>query len=116
MINIVNEIFNNVKTNYIDIPKNYCNDMYSYYEYYIRLYKNPEKNEKLLNNYTTYNENKIFISHYEIKNKFTNITNIIILSINIDSSQNINIKLKNNNKDNYDLTENISLMFLIPYF
>ena len=96
--------------------------IYEYHKEYKNLKENIEKNieeiicNDLLNKYITHNENKIFISHYEIKNKFTNITNITILSINIDSSQNINIKLKNNNKDNYDLTENISLMFLIPYF
>lgn len=88
--------------------------IYEYHKEYKNLKENIEKNieeiicNDLLNKYITHNENKIFISHYEIKNKFTNITNITILSINIDSSQNINIKLKNNNKDNYDLTEKIS--------
>lgn len=56
MINIINEVFDNVETNYVDIPKNYCNDMFSYYDYYIRLYKNPKNNEKLLKAFDLFND------------------------------------------------------------
>ena len=38
MFKIVNDIFEKIKTNYIDIPKNYSIDIFSYYYYYFRLY------------------------------------------------------------------------------
>jgi hypothetical protein len=56
MLNIVNDVFNNIETNYVAIPKNYCNDMFSYYDYYIRLYKHPNKNEKLLKAFDLFND------------------------------------------------------------
>ena len=63
MFKIVNEIFEKIETNYIDIPKNYSNDMFSYYDYYFRLYTNPQKNEKLLKAFDLFNNS--FYLQYE---------------------------------------------------